>query len=155
MDPPDQRGIWKRINRFWKKIIWFYFIISPCPDWKFSVNCDYLPRNGTVTFKQITQAVICGFNMSIDIGTILATFTVLITWNIITETFSIGTLDLCVGIDNIGGWDRHNCIENDISPTREDFSTGYCDNHQLSSRLFKQNVECTRKHKEDFLILMR
>jgi hypothetical protein len=79
--------------------------------------------------------------MGSDVATALATFAVVFDGDIATETFSIGSPDLRVGIGNIGGLDRHGTIENDISPFREDLYLGDCDNHDLSSRLFKQGVQ--------------
>ena len=69
------------------------------------------------------------------------------TGNIATETFSLGGLDPRVGIGNIGGLDRHSGVASDISPNREDYYTGDCDNHHPSSRRFKRNVQLAKNHR--------
>ena len=76
-----------------------------------------------------------GFNMGTDLSTLLAVFTVLTDANIKEESWYLST-----GPGNVGGLNRHNTVECDISPNREDFYLGCGDNHHLSSRLFKQNV---------------
>ena len=116
-------------------------MIGPCPGLNLLANYGYLPRNGIVTFDQVVEASVRGFNMGVDLATFLTTVAVITTGNITTKAFSIGAPDPRVGIGNVGGLDRHNTIEADISPTREDLYTGNCDAHHLSSRLFKQNVE--------------
>ncbi|CAF1202777.1 unnamed protein product [Adineta steineri] len=124
-NPPDQRG--------------------PCPGLNLLANYGYLPRNGIVTLTQVLEATSRGFNMGTDLALALATVAVLTTGNILTETFSIGGPDPRVGICNAGGLDRHDTIESNISPNREDYYTGKCDNHHLSSRRFKQNVKCAEQ----------
>ena len=116
-------------------------MIGPCPGLNLLANYGYLPRNGIVTFDQVVEASVRGFNMGVDLATFLTTVAVITTGNITTKAFSIGAPDPRVGIGNVGGLDRHDTIEADISPTREDLYTGNCDAHHLSSRLFKQNVE--------------
>jgi hypothetical protein len=83
--------------------------------------------------------------MGTDIATALATVAIFFTGNTTTETFSIGAPDSRVGIGNSGGLDTHNAIETDISSNREDYYTGNCDDHHLSSRLFKQNVQFAKE----------
>lgn len=73
--------------------------------------------------------------MDADLSTLLATFTVLTDANIETESWYLGT-----NPKHVGGLNRHDTVECDISPNREDFYLGCGDNHHLSSRLFKQNV---------------
>ena len=82
----------------------------------------------------------------LNLSTVLAVFAILTTGNITTQTFSLGGPDPRVGIGNIGGLNRHNTVECDISPNREDYYTGKCDDHHLSSRMFKQNFEFARNH---------
>ncbi|CAF1134175.1 unnamed protein product [Adineta steineri] len=124
-NPPDQRG--------------------PCPGLNLLANYGYLPRNGIVTLTQVLEATSRGFNMGTDLALVLGTIAVLTTGNILTETFSLGGPDLRVGICDAGGLDRHDTIESNISPNREDYYTGKCDNHHLSSRRFKQNVKCAEQ----------
>lgn len=73
--------------------------------------------------------------MAADLSTILAVFAVLTDGDIESESWYLGA-----GPGNVGGLNRHNTVEADISPNREDFYLGCGDNHHLSSRLFKQNV---------------
>lgn len=77
-----------------------------------------------------------GFNMGADLSSLLAVFAVLADGDIATESWYLGT-----GPDNVGGLNRHSTVEADISPNREDYYLGCGDNHHLSSRLFKQNVQ--------------
>ena len=120
-------------------------MVGPCPGLNLLANYGYLPRNGIVTFGQVVEASVRGFNMGVDLASFLTTYAILSSGNIATETFSIGAPDPRVGIGSIGGLDRHSCIEADISPTREDYYTGDCDAHHLSSRMFKQLVEFARQ----------
>ncbi|CAF1134134.1 unnamed protein product [Adineta steineri] len=124
-NPPDQRGV--------------------CPGLNLLANYGYLPRNGIVTLTQVLEATSRGFNMGTDLALVLAATTIFTSGNILTETFSLGGPDPRVGIGNVGGLDRHNNVECDISPNREDYYTGKCDNHHLSSRRFKQNVKCAEQ----------
>ncbi|CAF3976307.1 unnamed protein product [Adineta steineri] len=124
-NPPDQRG--------------------PCPGLNLLANYGYLPRNGIVTLTQVLEATSRGFNMGTDLALVLGATAVYLTGNILTETFSLGGPDPRVGICNVGGLDRHPAVECDISPNREDYYTGKCDNHHLSSRRFKQNVKCAEQ----------
>jgi len=77
-----------------------------------------------------------GFNMGADLATVLAVFAVLTDGDIATDSWCLGA-----GPGNIGGLNRHSTVEADVSPYREDFYNGCGDNHHLSSRMFKQNVE--------------
>lgn len=108
---------------------------GPCPGLNLLANYGYLPRDGYVTFGQVVDATARGFNMGADLASILATFAVLTNGDIATESFYLGT-----GPDNVGGLNRHDTVECDISPNREDYYLGCGDNHHLSSRLFSQNV---------------
>lgn len=74
--------------------------------------------------------------MGADLSSLLAVFAVLTDGDIESESWYLGA-----GPDNVGGLNRHDTVEADISPNREDFYLGCGDNHHLSSRLFKQNVE--------------
>lgn len=73
--------------------------------------------------------------MGADLSTLLAVFAVLADANITTESWYLGT-----NAQHVGGLNRHDTVESDISPNREDFYLGCGDNHHLSSRLFSQNV---------------
>lgn len=73
--------------------------------------------------------------MAADLSTILSVFAVLTDGDIELESWYLGA-----GPGNIGGLNRHNTVEADLSPNREDFYLGCGDAHHLSSRLFKQNV---------------
>jgi hypothetical protein len=107
---------------------------GPCPGMNLLANYGYIPRNGHVTLQQTIEASARGFNMGVDIATILGTIAVLTDGDIATESYYIGSL---TGTD---GLNRHSTSEADISPNREDYYNGCGDNHHLSSRLFKQNV---------------
>lgn len=74
--------------------------------------------------------------MGTDLSTLLAVFSVLTNGDIESESWYLGA-----GPGNVGGLNRHNTVEADISPNREDFYLGCGDNHHLSSRLFKQNLQ--------------
>ena len=73
--------------------------------------------------------------MGADLSSLLATFAVLTDGDIETESWYLGA-----GPDHVGGLNRHDTVECDISPKREDFYLGCGDSHDLSSRLFAQNV---------------
>jgi len=73
--------------------------------------------------------------MGTDLSSLLAVFAVLTNGDIATESWYLGA-----GPDNVGGLNRHNTVECDISPNREDYYLGCGDNHHLSSRLVKQNI---------------
>lgn len=73
--------------------------------------------------------------MGTDLSTLLAVFTVLTNSNVTTQSWYLGT-----NSEHVGGLNRHDTVECDISPNREDYYLGCGDNHHLSSRLFKQNV---------------
>lgn len=108
---------------------------GPCPGLNLLANYGYLPRNGYVNFGQVVNATARGFNMGADLSSLLAVFAVLADGDIETESWYLGA-----GPDNVGGLNRHDTVECDVSPNREDFYLGCGDNHHLSSRLFKQNV---------------
>ena len=116
---------------------------GPCPGLNLLANYGYLPRNGTVTYGQVLEATARGFNMGPDLAAVLATFAVLTDGDIITETWNLGE-----GTGGLGGLNRHSTVEADVSPNREDYFNGCGDNHHLSSRLFKQNVEVAGKSKD-------
>ncbi|KAJ0330139.1 hypothetical protein COL922a_012530 [Colletotrichum nupharicola] len=99
-------------------------------------NHGYLPRNGHVTLGQVIEATAGGFNMGADLSTILGVFAVLADGDIATESFYLGA-----GPCGVGGLNRHSTVEADISVNREDFYNGCGDNHHVSSRMFKQNVD--------------
>jgi hypothetical protein len=112
---------------------------GPCPGLNLLANHGYLPRNGTVNFGQVVEATARGFNMGTDLATVLCTFAVLTDGDIATETWNLGA---GIGAQKkVGGLNRHSTVEADVSPGREDFYNGCGDNHHLSSRIFKQNVE--------------
>lgn len=75
--------------------------------------------------------------MGTDLATVLAVFATLADGDIATESWDLGTNF----VSHIGGLNRHSTVEADISPNREDFYMGCGDNHHLSSRLVKQNVD--------------
>ncbi|KAK2757161.1 hypothetical protein CKAH01_17035 [Colletotrichum kahawae] len=109
---------------------------GPCPGLNLLANHGYLPRNGHVTLGQVIEATARGFNMGADLSTILGVFAVLADGDIATESFYLGA-----GPGGVGGLNRHSTVEVDISVNREDFYNGCGDNHHLSSRMFKQNVD--------------
>jgi hypothetical protein len=74
--------------------------------------------------------------MGADLSTLLAVFSILANGNITTQFWYLGA-----DPNNVGGLNRHNSVEADISPNREDYYNGCGDNHHLSSRLFQRNVE--------------
>lgn len=75
--------------------------------------------------------------MGADLATVLITFAVLTNGDIATESWWLGADPNVQG----GGLIRHNTVECDISPNREDYYLGCGDNHHLSSRMFAQNVK--------------
>lgn len=85
---------------------------------------------------QAVEATARGFNMGTDLSTILSIFAILSDGDPATESWSIGSSN-----NGIGGLNRHSTVEADISPNREDYYNACGDNHHLSSRIFKQNVE--------------
>ncbi|OLN86569.1 Aromatic peroxygenase 3 [Colletotrichum chlorophyti] len=113
---------------------------GPCPGLNLLANHGYLPRDGHVTLGQIIEATARGFNMGADLSTILGVLAVLTGGDIVTESFYLGA-----GPGGVGGLNRHSTVEVDISVNREDFYLGCGDNHHLSSRLFKQNVDIVAK----------
>ncbi|GKT45870.1 aromatic peroxygenase [Colletotrichum spaethianum] len=113
---------------------------GPCPGLNLLANHGYLPRNGHVNLGQVIEATARGFNMGPDLSTILGVFAILGNGNITTESVYLGS-----GPGGVGGLNRHSTVEADISPNREDFYNGCGDNHHLSSRLFKQNVDIVAK----------
>jgi hypothetical protein len=110
---------------------------GPCPGLNLLANYGYLPRNGIVNMGQVLEATARGFNMGVDLATVLTTFAVLTDGDIATETWALGTS----GNGNVGGLNRHSTVEADVSPSREDYYLGCGDSHHLSSRLFKQNLK--------------
>ncbi|KJY00712.1 aromatic peroxygenase like protein [Zymoseptoria brevis] len=113
---------------------------GPCPGLNLLANYGYLPRNGHVTSSQVIEAVSRGFNMGADLATVLAVFAVLPDGDIETQSWWLGA-----GPNNFGGLNRHSTVEVDISPNKEDFYNGSGDNHHISSRIFKQNVEFVKQ----------
>ncbi|KAM3417429.1 hypothetical protein BST61_g5675 [Cercospora zeina] len=109
---------------------------GPCPGLNLLANYGYLPRDGIVTMDEVIKAVQRGFNMGIVLSTVLSVFAILTDGDIKTLSWSIGSSH-----GGIGGLNRHSTVEADISPNREDYYNGCGDNHHLSSRIFKQNVE--------------
>ncbi|EMC93813.1 hypothetical protein BAUCODRAFT_75194 [Baudoinia panamericana UAMH 10762] len=109
---------------------------GPCPGLNLLANYGYLPRNGYVNYGQVLDATARGFNMGADLATVLAVFTILADGDIATESWYLGA-----GPGNVGGLNRHDTAECDISPNREDYYLACGDNHHLSSRLFQQNVQ--------------
>ncbi|SMY23549.1 unnamed protein product [Zymoseptoria tritici ST99CH_1A5] len=113
---------------------------GPCPGLNLLANYGYLPRNGHVTSSQVIEAVARGFNMGADLATVLAVFAVLSDGDIETQSWWLGA-----GPNNVGDLNRHSTVEADISPNKEDFYNGCGDNHHISSRIFKQNVEFVKQ----------
>ena len=75
--------------------------------------------------------------MGVDLSTVLAVFTILADGDPVTQSWYLGTNPET----NVGGLNRHDTAECDISPNREDYYLGCGDNHHVSSRLFKQNIK--------------
>lgn len=126
---------------------------GPCPALNLLANYGYLPRNGIVSYGQVLAATAEGFNMGTDLAAVLATFAVLSTGDLSTETFSIGGADPRVpNTYPAGGLNRHSAVEADISPNKEDYYLGCGDNHHISSRRFAANVQFAnaRNGKFDF-----
>ncbi|WYZ35430.1 hypothetical protein EsH8_X_000077 [Colletotrichum jinshuiense] len=113
---------------------------GPCPGLNLLANHGYLPRDGHVTLGQVIEATARGFNMAPDLSTVLGVFAVLTDGDIASESFYLGA-----GPGGVGGLNRHSTVETDISVHREDYYNGCGDNHHLSSRMFKQNVEIVAK----------
>lgn len=113
---------------------------GPCPGLNTLANHGYLPRDGHVSFGQVLEATARGFNMGADLAGILSTFAILTDGDPVTETWYLGA-----GPDGLGGLNRHSTIEVDISPNREDYWLACGDNHHLSSRMFKQNVDYVKQ----------
>ncbi|KAI6827115.1 hypothetical protein KC332_g9667 [Hortaea werneckii] len=110
---------------------------GPCPGLNLLANYGYLPRDGHVNFGQVVDAAARGFNMGVDLSTLLSVFAVLTDGDITTQSWYLGGDPHVKG----GGLNRHNTVEADISPNREDYYLGCGDNHHLSSRMFEQNVK--------------
>jgi len=110
---------------------------GPCPGLNLLANYGYLPRDGYVNAGQVIEAVSRGFNMGADLATVLVVFAVLSDGDIATESWYLGTNP----DTKVGGLNRHSTVEADVSPNKEDFYLGCGDNHHISSRLFKQNVQ--------------
>ncbi|KAI6811642.1 hypothetical protein KC332_g11944 [Hortaea werneckii] len=109
---------------------------GPCPGLNLLANYGYLPRNGHVNYGQVLEATARGFNMGADLTTVLAVFAILTDGDIATQSWYLGSDPNVEG----GGLNRHDTVECDISPNREDYYLGCGDNHHLSSRMFEQNV---------------
>ncbi|KAK5112730.1 hypothetical protein LTR62_003828 [Meristemomyces frigidus] len=109
---------------------------GPCPGLNLLANYGYLPRNGHVNYGQVVEATARGFNMGLDLATVLAVFAILTDGDIPSQSWYLGT-----GPSNVGGLNRHDTVEADISPNREDYYLGCGNNHALSSRIFTQNVQ--------------
>ncbi|CAK3996732.1 Aromatic peroxygenase [Lecanosticta acicola] len=107
-----------------------------CPGLNLLANYGYLPRDGYVNFGQVVEAVARGFNMGADLAVVLCVFAVLTDGDIENESWYLGS-----GPGRIGGLNRHSTVEADISPNKEDYYNGCGDNHHISSRMFRQNVE--------------
>lgn len=75
--------------------------------------------------------------MGADLATVLAVFAILTDGDIATQSWWLGSDPNVKG----GGLIRHDTVECDISPNREDYYLGCGDNHHLSSRMFEQNVK--------------
>ncbi|KAI6906090.1 hypothetical protein D0869_08728 [Hortaea werneckii] len=110
---------------------------GPCPGLNLLANYGYLPRNGHVNYGQVLEATARGFNMGADLATVLAVFAILTDGDIATQSWWLGSDPNVKG----GGLIRHDTVECDISPNREDYYLGCGDNHHLSSRMFEQNVK--------------
>jgi len=108
---------------------------GPCPGLNLMANYGYLPRDGHVTASQVIEGVARCFNMGADLATVLAVFAVLSDGDLATESWYLGS-----GPGAVGGLNRHNTVEADISPNKEDYYNGCGDTHSISSRIFKQNV---------------
>lgn len=117
---------------------------GPCPGLNLLANYGYLPRNGYVSTSQVLEAVSRGFNMAADLATVLAVFAVLTDGDIETESWWLGTNP----DTNVGGLNRHSTVEADISPNKEDYYNGCGDNHHISSRIFKNNVQLVAQDPE-------
>ena len=119
-------------------------MVSTCPsphgNSDTEANTGYLPRNGTVNYGQVVEATARGFNMGTDLASLLATFAVITDGDLVTESWKLGE-----GTNGLGGLNRHSTVEADVSPNREDYYNGCGDNHHLSSRIFKQNVDVVAK----------
>ena len=87
---------------------------GPCPGLNLLANHGYLPRDGYVNFGQVLEATSRGFNMAADLATVLATFAVLGSGDLVGLSFYLGA-----GKNGIGGLNRHSTVEADVSPTRE------------------------------------
>lgn len=105
---------------------------GPCPGLNLLANYGYLPRDGYVSLDQVIEATARGFNMGVDLATILGVFAVLTDGNITTESFYLGAPP-----NGVGGLNRHSTVETDISPNREDFynaCVGLSSHFRLPSR---------------------
>ena len=87
---------------------------GPCPGLNLLANYGYLPRDGYVTYGQVLEATGRGFNMGVDLATVLATFAVLGSGDLDGLSFYLGS-----GKNGIGGLNRHSVVEADVSPNRE------------------------------------
>lgn len=73
-----------------------------------------MPRDGYVNFGQVLEATARGFNVGVDLATVLATFAVLGSGDLDGLSFYLGS-----GKNGIGGLNRHSVVEADVSPNRE------------------------------------
>lgn len=105
------------------------------------LSSSYRPHDGHVTFGEVVEGVARAFNMGADLATVLAVFATLSDGDILTESWYLGTEP---GSSHFGGLNRHSTVEADISPNKEDFYLGCGDNHHISSRMFKQNVNIVK-----------
>jgi hypothetical protein len=87
---------------------------GPCPGLNLLANYGYLPRNGYVNQGQVLEATARGFNMGVDLATVLTTFAVLGSGDLDGLSFYLGA-----GKNGIGGLNRHSTVEADVSPNRE------------------------------------
>jgi hypothetical protein len=87
---------------------------GPCPGLNLLANYGYLPRNGYVNQGQVLDATARGFNMGVDLATVLTTFAVLGSGDLDGLSFYLGS-----GKNGIGGLNRHSVVEADVSPNRE------------------------------------
>jgi hypothetical protein len=87
---------------------------GPCPGLNLLANHGYLPRNGYVNQGQVLEATARGFNMGVDLATVLTTFAVLGSGDLDGLSFYLGS-----GKNGIGGLNRHSVVEADVSPNRE------------------------------------
>ncbi|EUC40366.1 hypothetical protein COCMIDRAFT_41289 [Bipolaris oryzae ATCC 44560] len=98
---------------------------GPYPGLNLLANYGYLPRDGYVNFGQVLGTTARGFNIRVDLATVLATFAVWGGGDLDGISFYLGS-----GKDGIA----------DVSPNREDCYNSCGENHYISSRLVKRMV---------------